>query len=452
MSSINRREFIRKSSVVAGGSLVAPAFIRNLVKNSPNDRINVAVAGISGNRPRVRGMIPGRGIRHVQGYAQVDNVRVTTLCDVDERLFPAVVSEAEELYGARPKTEVDFRRVLEDKDIDVVSIATPDHWHALQTIWACQAGKDVYVEKPVSYKLSEGRKMVQAARKYNRVVLGGMTRRFDRGINEGVKFIQEGGLGKVYMAKVIVYRFRPSIEVVEDSRVPEGVHWDLFLGPAPYRPFNENRFLYNWHWMWDTGTAELGNNGIYQVDVARWALDKDTHPVTVHSTGGLFGRNDDQEVPNILSTVYEYEDGMLLQAEIRGLYSNAETPSGDTQLVLVYGDKGWMKLSGGGYETFFGNNNEPGPGLSGSDIAEEDQINGWQEFIDCIRNRRPLDLRNDIFEGHMSASLVHLGLTSYRTGRKLKFNPGTETFVNDPEADAYLSRNYRPPYVMPETV
>lgn len=171
--NIIRREFIKRSANSTGAVILAPAFIKNLVTDSPNERVNVAVIGISGERPRIRGMIRGRGIVHIRNYVKVPNVSVTTICDVDERLFPSVATEVEKLYGAKPKTEYDYRRVLDDKNIDAVSVCTPDHWHALITIAACQAGKDVYVEKPVCYNISEGRKMVQAARKYNRIVMGG---------------------------------------------------------------------------------------------------------------------------------------------------------------------------------------------------------------------------------------------------------------------------------------
>ncbi len=219
MKTIHRREFIRKSANTTGGVILAPAYIKNLITNSPNERVNVAIAGISGERPRVRGMIRGRGIVHVRNYAKIPNVMVTTLCDVDERLFPGVVAEVEKLYGAKPRTEFDFRKILDYKDIDAVSICTPDHWHALLTIWACQAGKDVYVEKPVCHNISEGRKMVQAARKYNRIVMGGELRS-SKAAKEAIRFVHEGKLGKAYMAKGIEYAYRPSIGHVADSAIP----------------------------------------------------------------------------------------------------------------------------------------------------------------------------------------------------------------------------------------
>jgi predicted dehydrogenase len=375
---------------------------------------------------------------------------VTTLCDVDERLFPPVVAEVEKLYGSKPKTEYDYRKVLDNKDIDAVSVCTPDHWHALITIAACQAGKDVYVEKPVCYNISEGRKMVQAARKYNRIVMGGELRS-SKAAKEAIKFIHEGKLGKVYMAKGIVYSHRTSIGHVKDSPVPEGVHWDNWLGPAPARPFNENRFHYTWHWFWDTGTTEFGNNGVYRMNFSRWALNKNTHPVKVHCAGGFFGQDSDQEVPNVLHAVYEYDDGMIIHNEVRSLFTNPEGIQGGGN-VFIYSDQGWMTMSEDGYQTFFGPKQEPGPSLSINDIPEQERGHVWTNFIQCVRSRRLQDLDCDILEGHMSTALGHLGVISYRTGRKLTFNPETEKFVNDEEANSYLTRKYRAPYLMPENV
>ncbi len=448
---MRRKEFIKKSVLTMGATFAAPAYLRNMISDSPNERINIAVIGISGQRKNVRGMINGRGIVHVNTYAEIPNVAVTTICDVDERLFPGMVATVERLFGAKPKTEFDYRKVLEDKDIDVISIATPDHWHALMTVWACQAGKDVYVEKPVSYNVSEGRKMVEAARKYNRIVQSGICYRSSKAVKEGIKFVHDGKLGKVYMAKGITYRYRVSIEKVPDSPIPEGVHWDLFLGPAPYRPFNENRYIYNWHWFWDTSTTEFGNNGIYRMDTIRWALNKNTHPVKIHCTGGKYCRDDDQEIPNILIEVCEYDDGIIVQNEVRSLPTNPEglPDSGD---CFLYSDQGWMTFSSNGYKTYFGPKNEPGPAKSDSDFPKEELSNGWKNFIDCVRSRKREDLDNDILEGHLSASIGHLGVISYRTGRKLNFDPAKEKFVDDKEADRFLVREYRKPYIMPEKV
>ena len=449
---MKRRQFVNKSAAAAGGVITAPAFVRNMITRSPSERINIALAGISGDRVKVRGMINGRGIVHINTYAKIPNVAISTICDVDERLFPGVVSTIEKLFGAKPKTETDFRNILDDKDIDVVSIATPDHWHALMTVWACQAGKDVYVEKPVSHNLSEGRKMVQAARKYDRIVQSGICYRSSKAVKEGIKFVHDGKMGKIYMAKGITYRYRVPIDHVPDTPVPEGVHWDLFLGPAPYRPFNVNRYIYQWHWYWDTGTTEFGNNGIYRMDTVRWALNKKTHPVKIHCSGGKFGRDDDQEVPNVLIAACEYDDGTIIQNEVRSLPTNPEGLSTDSGDCFLYSNQGWMTFNGDGYKTYFGQKNEPGPARSENDFPAEERSDGWKNFIDCVRSRKREDLENEILEGHLSASLGHLGLISYRTGRKLIFNPETEIFLRDKEADKLLTREYRKPYVMPENV
>ena len=448
---MDRRKFIKNSGYTTGMMTVAPVVINDFVSNSPNDTLNVAVVGVSGKRPRVRGMIGGRGMVHIKNYAEIPNVRVTAICDVDERLFPAAIDEVEKLYGNTPRTEVDFRKLIEDKDIDIISVATPDHWHALHTIWACQAGKDVYVEKPAHQLIAEGRKMIEAARKYDRVVQNGITWRSSKATKAGIKFLHDGKLGNVYMAKGIVYRHRESIGHVEDSPIPEGVHWDMFLGPAPYRPFNENRYIYNWHWFWDTGTTEFGNNGIYRMDGARWALNKNTHPVKVHCTGGLFGPDSDQEVPNVMMATYEYEDGKIIQNEVRSLFTNPEGVERHSG-TFIYSDEGWMALSGGSFRTYFGKNNEPGPRMSEDDFPEEERTNVWKNFVECVRSRKWQDLDCDIAEGHMSAAIGHLGNISYRTGRKLTFDTETEKFVNDQEADSYLTRDYRDPYVMSEKI
>lgn len=449
MKPMNRRSFLKKSAAGSVGMIAgAPAAARGLMKNSPNDRLNVAVIGISGKRSHIK--IQGRGQVHYKNYAKIPNVRVAAVCDVDERLWAVAVKEVEELYGAKPKTEVDIRKILEDRDIDIISIATPDHWHALHTIWACQAGKDVYVEKPVCHNVSEGRRMVEAARKYNRVVQTGLVPRSSELTQEGVKFIQDGKLGDVYMAKGLVYYHRESIGHKKDGPVPDGLNWDMFLGPAPYRPFNENRFIYNWHWFWDTGTAEIGNNGVYQLDIARWALNKRIHPVKIHCTGGFYGQDSDQEVPNVMAATFEYDDGKIIQCEIRSLFTNPE--GGQTGGCFFYSSEGWMHMRNG-FKTYFGKKNEPGPYMPLENTPRRGGSNThWQNFIDCVRSGRWQDLNVEMLEGYMSTALCNLAIISYRTGRKLIFNPYSEKFIDDDEANAYLTRHYRPPYVMPDEV
>ena len=234
MPPTSRRTFLRKAAITAG----APAIRAGWAQRSPNEVVNIAVVGFH-----------GRGKEHYRAFAKMPNVRVAVLCDADERLFPAAVAEVEKLAGYRPATEYDIRRLLERKDIDAVSIATPDYWHALMTVWACQAGKDVYVEKPVSFTIVEGRRMVEAARKYKRIVQAGLDLRSESQARAAMRVLQEGKLGQVYRGKAIITKPRASIGRMQESSIPEGVHWDLFLGPTRYFPYTANHLHYGWHFF-----------------------------------------------------------------------------------------------------------------------------------------------------------------------------------------------------------
>ena len=456
MESINRRTFIRRSGFVTAGAIVSnPLIGQSLNQKSASDTINVAIIGIR-----------GRGKDHYRNWVKITNTKIVTLCDIDQRLFPEAVTEVETLQGFKPATETEYRKVLEDKNIDVVSIATPNHWHALQTIWACQAGKDVYVEKPVSHNIVEGRKMVEAARKYNRIVQTGTQSRSSVAVHQAMSFMRDGGLGDIYMAKGLCLKPRGNIGHTPDGQVPEGVDWDKFLGPAPLRPFNENRFHYKWHWFLDTGCGDLGNKGIHQTDMGRWILDKMTHPVRIQSTGNYFIWDSDQETPNIQHVDFEYADGKILQFEVRGLGTN---PEGSVRIGnLVYGSKGWMSLNSedvGGCQAYFSDiiiqpsgyssyTEQPGTTFTdGDDPATADSVlNHFINFVECVRSRNWKDLHADILEGHLSSSLCHLGNIACRLKRTLFFNPEAETFVSDAEADTYLTKIYRAPYSLPEKV
>ena len=255
---VNRRVFLGKTAAATAG-LAAAFHARPLAQTSPNDIINVAIIGIRGdNKGHPTWTARGRGQDHYEHLAGIKNVRVTHVVDVDERHFTTSLPFMKEKWGGDPKAETDFRRVLDNRDVDAVTIAAPDHWHALMTIWACQAGKDVYVEKPLSHNILEGRRMIAAARAHSRVVQVGTQRRSGAVVAKAVAFLRDGGLGKVYAGRTVVYRPRNPIGVVADSPVPQGVHYDLWLGPAPLRPFNENHFHYHWHWFWEYGTTDLG--------------------------------------------------------------------------------------------------------------------------------------------------------------------------------------------------
>jgi len=448
MKSVNRRGFIKKSMVVSAGVAIgAPAYIKGFTQNKPSDVINIAVAGIN-----------SRGGAHISNFNKIKNSRVVAICDVDENLFPNMISSIEKQGGVKPKTVVDFRDLLDDKGIDAVSIATPGYWHALQTIWACQAGKDVYVEKPLSYNILEGRKMVQAARKYNRIVQVGTQYRSSRISQKAIQLLKEGVIGDIYMGRGTVYGFRGNIGRVPDSPVPQGVNWDLFRGPAPMIPFNKNHFQYNWHWYWDTSTGEFGNNGVHYMDRVRWGMKKDVHPVKISCSGGYYAWDSDQEVPNLQVATFEYADGTIMELEVRSLYN-----PGDDDGILFLGTKGYAQL-GGSFQTFLGTKKEPGLNVTTKDLEvdvrrneiEKDRIEfHFVNFLDCMRSRKWQDLNADVLDGHMSTSMMHLGNIAYRTGRKLTFNGQTEKFVNDNDANTYLTRTqpgYRKPYILPKEV
>ncbi|MCE5249648.1 Gfo/Idh/MocA family oxidoreductase [bacterium] len=447
---MNRRKFIHKAGTGAAAlGATGPWVTQAWAKKSPNDTINIAIMGIH-----------GRGMDHVQHYMNVPNVEVAMLCDIDERLFPDALKKIAELGAKPPKTETDIRRVLENKDIDVISIACPNHWHALAGVWACQAGKDVYVEKPASHTVYEGRKLVEASRKYDRIVQTGSQRRSDPLMQEAVDFIQSGKLGKIYMVKACVYRARKAIGRGTTGPVPEGVHYDLFRGPAPWIPFNDNRFHYNWHWFWDTGNGETGNNGPHPADIVRWALNKYDHPRTIQSMGGLYVYDSEQETPNTQISVMEYADGTMVQLEVRNHYTN--TDGTVREGIIFYGSEGWMQFNlGNTWTTFFGPKNEPGPSMTREEANTKTGIiisygrgrePHFNNFIDCVRSRKREDLKADIVEGHLSAAICHLSNIAYRTGRTLTFDSESERFLGDEDANRYLTREYRYPYVMPENV
>jgi len=275
MEEVTRRKFLKDTAktaatVAAGAGL----FNINRLGRTASDEIRVAVMGIH-----------GRGRDHIRAFCSIAGVRVVALCDPDTTLFPSRSKIVEEKQGHKPKTFDDVRKMLEDKEIDAVSIATCNHWHALGTIWACQAGKDVYVEKPACHNVFEGRKMIEAARKYKRIVQVGTQSRSNGGVRKAIELLHNGAIGEVYMARGLCYKPRWSIGFKPDETPPPTLNFDVWLGPAPKRPFNRNLVHYNWHWFWDFGNGDIGNQGVHQMDLARWGLGKEL-PVKVDSMGG----------------------------------------------------------------------------------------------------------------------------------------------------------------------
>jgi predicted dehydrogenase len=466
-----RRDFIKKTALgTAGIAIGSMGFSAKSYASilGANDRVNLALIGIR-----------NQGTVHISNWCNLKsshNVSLRVLCDTDEALFEKASKLVADKSGTKPITEWDIRKVLEFKDIDAVSIVTPNHWHALATIWACQAGKHVYVEKPASHNVWEGRKMVEVARKTGMRVQVGLNNRAYKTIREAMKFLHEGGIGDVYMARALCFKARDSYGIAKEGTPPAKFHYDQWLGPAPYRPYSEKRSHYNWHWYWDTGNGDSGNTGPHQLDVARWGLNKNEHPVKIYSTGGIYGfRQDDciperctkgtmaygdvetyghdkttQETPNIQACLFKYADGTMLEFEVRGRYTNHEGSEGQEVGNLFYGTEGWMEIYGPNWRAFRGR--ERKPFASSKDPKENDKESLYSNFIDAIRVGKNEVLKCDVNEGFYSSALPLLSNISYRVGRELKFMSEYEKFANDPEADKLLTRVYRKPYIIPETV
>ncbi|GAB2801972.1 Gfo/Idh/MocA family oxidoreductase [Rhabdobacter roseus] len=431
-NQVSRREFIKNSAGVAV-ALSIPTFIPASAFGA-NDRVQVAVLGIN-----------GRGQNHISGFSNLKNVDVACLCDPDNEVLQTRAKEFNEKAGKKVKTEQDLRKVIDDKSIDVISIAMPNHWHALATIWSCQAGKDVYVEKPGSHNFHEGRKMIEATKKYNRIVQHGVQLRSSEALQEAVKHLRDGLIGNVYMARGLVYKWRPDIGNKGTEPVPAGLNYDLWTGPAEMRPFSKNYVHYNWHWNWNYGNGDIGNQGIHETDMCMWGLGVDTFPEKITSAGGKFLWDDCQETPELLSSTYIYpKEKKIIEFEVRPWMTNRE--DGVDIGNIFYGSEGYMVVKGYDfYETFLGRDRKPGPTRkAGGDH--------YKNFIDAVVSRDASKLNGPVETAHLSSGLAHLGNIAYRTGRALTFDPKTEKFVNDKEANALLTRKYRAPYMMPETV
>jgi predicted dehydrogenase len=444
---MNRRHFLIGSAAALGTVSAARVSL-----GSPNDTIRVACVGLR-----------SRGKAHLGGYPKLANVQIAAICDIDDDVLAGAAKDMATKGLPEAKQYKDIRKLLEDKTIDVVSIATPNHHHTLQTIWATQAGKDVYVEKPCSHNMFEAKQVVAAARKYNRIVQQGSQARSSVALQEAVKRMRDGELGDVYMARGLCFKWRDTIGKTAESPVPAGVDYDLWLGPAPKRPFSKNRFHYNWHWHWDYGNGDLGNQGIHEVDIARWGLGV-RYPTKVTAIGGHFMFDDDQETPNTLNVAYEFEEAgkkKMMVFEVRHWISNNEAAISDfdgpaaglsaaprktgrnTIGNIFYGSKGYLAIDGyAKYQTWMGPGQEPGPtGNKGGDH--------FANFIDAVRSRKRESLNAEIEEGAISTTLVHLANISYRLGRSIRFDSASYSCPGDEEATRMFKRDYREPFTVP---
>jgi predicted dehydrogenase len=420
-SQLNRRNFL---GAAGAGLMAVPG---RSSRAAASERVRVAVIGLK-----------NRGFDHARLFAANPGAEVVAVCDVDDAMFEKPLKGVEKITGKAPQVEKDFRRLLDDKSVDVVTIATPDHWHAMMTVMACQAGKDVYVEKPASHDVVEGRRMVEAARKYKRVVQLGTQRRSAPYVKEAVDLLRSGAIGKVALAHAWTHQKRSSIGRGQPGPVPAGLDYTLWQGPAPDRAYYANRLHYNWHWFWNWGTGELGNNGIHCLDVARWGLLVDA-PLSVSSSGGKYIFDDDQETPDTQTATWEFP-GACLVYEHR-IWSN-HPQEGSLFGISFHGDNGTLVLNEKGWRVEDGDGAQSNPSPDGQTLHV-------QNFLDCVRSREKPSA--DIETGHLSTRLCHLGNIAFRTGKKLTFDAAREAF-HDAEANALLAREYSSRFEMPSQV
>ena len=421
---MNRRYFL-------AGMAAASAAVK--LKAAP-EQVNLAVIGLG-----------GRGKALVNAFLKVPGAGIEYLVDVDDRAVAPVAADLEKRTGKRPKVVADLRRALDDKAIHAVVIATPDHWHAPATILACDAGKDVYVEKPCAHNLREGRLMVDAARRNKRVVQHGTQARSRPSTIRAIEYVTSGKIGKVLMAKAFNVQQRKDIGRAADAPVPAGVDYDTWVGAAPWLPFNPNRFHYNWHWHWNFGTGDMGNDGAHQIDQARWALGVD-YPLEVAGMARKLYFQDDQQTPDTMAITFTYPGNKMVMFEMRiwtpygidTVQNGVEIYGTEGKLVIGEWDRQW------GFKVFDKNHKLVTYDNQGGAEAHQDN------FVECVRSRKPPAAEIEI--GHVSALHCHLGNIVARTGRNLKFDAKTETVTSDTEANTLVKRQYRQHWATPKGV
>ena len=484
MSKLTRREMLEQSMLAATAALTANSAgsLFAAEKNKPeqksvsaNDKIGMAIVGVG-----------GRGGEHISEYLKNPNAEILYIVDADEKHGQTHCDDIAKKSGRKPKYVDDFRKVLEDPAVNAISTATPNHWHSLVAIWSMQAGKDVYVEKPVSHNVSEGRRAVETARKYSRICQTGTQCRSMQGTIDAINFVKAGKIGKVDLARGLCYKPRASIGPKVAGEVPSTVNYDLWLGPAPMKQPTRQKFHYDWHWFWDYGCGDLGNQGIHQMDIARWGLSVDSLPNNILSYGGRLGYEDSGETANTQVIVHDYGPKSLV-FEVRGL--KTDDLKGAKVGVIFEGTDGYVVLTSYTGGAAFDKNGKMTQSFKGGG-------DHFGNFLSAVRSRKVEDLHADIQEGHLSSALCHLGNISYRLGEQvafaaaaeklkgipshdnnletferfkkhlsdngvavdktnialgqnLPFDPKAEKFVSNDKADALLTREYRAPYMVP---
>jgi len=425
---LTRRRFLKQSTGVALGTSLGISLFAGCKRAPASERIRIGLIGVG-----------GQGQSNAEFLIKTGLADIVTICDVDDSQAGKASRLVEDLQGEKANTEKDFRRVLEDPDIEAVVISTPDHWHAIPTILACQAGKDVYVEKPLSHTIEEGRAMIEAARRHKRVVQMGSQQRSGKHYQEAIEMVRSGKLGAIRFARGWITHVRPPVVAKDDCEAPAGVDYDMWLGPAPERAFNPNRFHYEWRWFWDYGTGELGNWGVHHLDILVWGLNLG-QPQAVYTHGGNFAHRDAKETPDTQLVVYEYPD-LTLEWEHRtwSRLSFSDNRSG----AVFSGTEGSLIVTRDGYEVFPNEKDAKGPRGKGSEMHGAHILN----FLECVKSREtPI---SDVEEGNKAAVLCHLGNIAYRLGRRLHWNGSERRFEGDDEANAMLTKQYRGPWVLP---
>src|SRR5438876_453095 len=476
MSNITRRQFLEDSilAAVATAAAAIPGPVTAAEKRavSANDKITVAIIGCG-----------IRGKQHAGELARLPDCEIAYVCDPDRDRAAEVAADLVEQKRPEPKAVQDLRVILDDKSVAAVFVATPNHWHALAAVWAMQAGKDVYVEKPVSHNISEGRRIVQVARKLSRICQGGTQNRSNGALAEAIKYIHDGKLGEVKLARSIVYGRRESIGGPTQCEIPASVDYNLWAGPAAMGPLTRPKFHYDWHWFWNTGNGELGNNNVHSTDVCRWGLGVTGLGRTVISYGGRLGYTDAAETPNTQVVIHDF-GGKAIITETRGLKTEPFNPKFKNGWIFygtegIIADTSLFDLEGKLVRTFAGKTESH-----------------FANFLKAVRSRKSSDLNAEILEGHQSTALCHIGNISYRLGHptspgeiqkqlsepgghemaietfertrkhlvdnnidlessKLRLGPllrlaaNQEKFLDNPGADALLTRQYRKPFVVP---
>lgn len=446
---MNRRTFLGSSATAV---IVAGTMAKGKVFGA-NERVRVACIGTG-----------GRGSGHVGFYSTYECSEVVAVCDVDKKRLEGQQKQVKDATGKEPFATDDMREIMERKDVDAISTATPNHWHTLTSIWACQAGKDVYVEKPLSHTVWEGRQLVAAQQKYGRIVQHGTQSRSNNNWIHAIQLMREGIIGEIHTARGTGYKNgnRGALPPADDCPPPPNLNWPLWQGPVPDHPYNPNYVPYNWHWFWRYGNGEIGNQGVHEMDKAVWIMNKGL-PVRVYSAGGRYTYKDQGETPNTQTSIFTYADGTELVFDVRNRFTNREggvilgaqvnedgtVPAGATFKecpgcgAMAYGSKGYY-IEGVG---FFDTEDKP----IVTDPAPPTPRNAnFVNFIKACLSRKPEDNPCDALVGHLSCVHCHIANISYRLGRSLNFDPKTERFIGDDEANALLTYEYRKGFEVPQ--